>query len=147
MQRDAQALSGPLGQRGDGPVAVARFIASQRAEHGVPHATACRALGVSPSWFYKWRDGDASPRRARRAQLTAEIGRLFAAHRGRYGSPRITADLRDQGWRVTRMAGQREYGRKDHGRAAAGGPPPPRASRWYPPGAGPVAGPGPGRAT
>src|SRR6185312_5120338 len=83
---------GSLGQRGDGPVAVARFIASQRAEHGIPQATACRALGVSPSWFYKWRDGDASPRRARRAQLTAEIRRLFAAHRGRYGSPRITAD-------------------------------------------------------
>jgi transposase InsO family protein len=79
---------------------VARFIAAQRAEHQIPYATACRALQVSPSWFYKWRDGDASRRRARREQLTAEIRRLFAAHRGRYGSPRITADLRDQGWRV-----------------------------------------------
>jgi putative transposase len=79
---------------------VARLIASQRAEHQIPHATACRALGVSPAWFYKWRDGDGSPRRARREQLAVEIRRLFAAHRGRYGSPRITADLRDQGWRV-----------------------------------------------
>ena len=79
---------------------MAGFIAVQRAEHGVPYATGCRALGVSPAWFYKWRDGDASPRRARRAQLTAEIRRLFAAHRGRYGSPRITADLREAGWRV-----------------------------------------------
>lgn len=26
---------------------------------------------------------------------------LFAQHRGRYGSPRITADLRDEGWRVS----------------------------------------------
>jgi transposase InsO family protein len=26
---------------------------------------------------------------------------VFAAHRGTYGSPRITADLRDQGWRVS----------------------------------------------
>jgi len=61
-------------------------------------------LGVSPAWFYKWRDrdvhGDGSRRRARREQLAVEIRRLFAAHRGRYGSPRITADLRDQGWRV-----------------------------------------------
>ena len=89
-----------MGGRGDGPVAVARFIAAQRAEHQIPYATACRALQVSPSWFYKWRDGEASRRRARREQLTAEIRRLFAAHRGRYGSPRITADLRDQGWRV-----------------------------------------------
>ena len=81
---------------------MAGFIAVQRAEHGIPHATACRALGVSPAWFYKWRDGDASPRRARRAQLAAEIRRLFAAHRGRYGSPRITADLHEAGWRVSK---------------------------------------------
>jgi transposase InsO family protein len=81
---------------------VARFIAAQRAEHQIPHATACRALGVSAAWFYKWRDGDASRRRARRAQLAAEIARLFAAHRGRYGSPRITADLREAGWRVSK---------------------------------------------
>jgi putative transposase len=101
---------------------VARFIAVQRAEHGIPHATACRALGVSPAWFYKWRDGDASPRRARRAQLTAEIRRLFAAHRGRYGSPRITADLREAGWRVSTntvakiMAEQRLVARRKRGR-------------------------------
>ena len=29
------------------------------------------------------------------------IRRLFAQHRGTYGSPRITADLRDEGWRVS----------------------------------------------
>ena len=81
---------------------MARFIVSQRAEHQIPHATACRALGVSAAWFYKWRDGDASRRRARREQLVAEICRLFAAHRGRYGSPRITADLREAGWRVSK---------------------------------------------
>ena len=81
---------------------MAGFIAVQRAEHQVPHATACRALGVSPAWFYKWRAGDASRRRARRAQLAAEIARLFAAHRGRYGSPRITADLHDEQPRVFR---------------------------------------------
>jgi len=80
---------------------VARFIAVQRVEHQIPHATACRALDVSESWFYKWRDGDASPRHARRAQLTAEIKRLFAAHRGKWGSPRITDELRDDGWRVS----------------------------------------------
>jgi putative transposase len=80
---------------------VARFIAAQGDEHGVPHATACRALGVSESWFYKWRDGDASPRRARREQLTGAIRQLFAAHHGKFGSPRITDDLRDAGWRVS----------------------------------------------
>lgn len=80
---------------------VATFIANQRAQYGIPHATACRAVGVSQAWFYKWCHGDSSPRRARRAQLTAKIRQLFARHRGRYGSPRITAELRDAGWRVS----------------------------------------------
>jgi putative transposase len=80
---------------------VAGFIAAQRAEHEVPYATACRALGVSQAWFYKWREGDPSPAHARREQLKVAIRRLFAQHRGTYGSPRITADLRDEGWRVS----------------------------------------------
>ena len=80
---------------------MAAFIAAQRAQHDIPHAAACRALGVSPAWFYKWRHGDGSPRHARREQLKVKIGQLFAAHRGRYGSPRICADLRDEGWTVS----------------------------------------------
>lgn len=81
-------------------MSVARFIAAQRAQHQIRHATACRALGVSQAWFYKWAHGDPSAQHARREQLTVAIRRLFAAHRGRYGSPRITADLREEGWRV-----------------------------------------------
>jgi transposase InsO family protein len=80
---------------------VAAFIAAQREDHGIPHATACRALGVSPAWFYKWRHGDASAQHARRARLGIEVARLFAKHRGRYGAPRITADLREAGERVS----------------------------------------------
>jgi transposase InsO family protein len=80
---------------------VATFIAAQRAEHQIPHATACRALGVSEAWFYKWRHGDPSPRHARREQLKVAIRRWFAKHRGTYGSPRIAADLRDEGWTVS----------------------------------------------
>ena len=80
---------------------VARFVLAQRAQHRVPYATSCRALGVSPAWFYKWRHGDTSPRRARRAQLAVAIRQIFAAHRGTYGSPRITDDLREAGWRVS----------------------------------------------
>jgi len=94
-------------------VSVAAFIAAQRAQHRVPTATACRALGVSPAWYYKWRDGDPSPRRARRAALAAQVARLFAAYHGRYGSPRITAELRAAGWRVsenTVAALMREHG-------------------------------------
>ncbi|MBA3574106.1 MAG: IS3 family transposase, partial [Pseudonocardiales bacterium] len=50
---------------------------------------------------YKWSHGDPSPQHARREQLKVAIARLFAKHRGTYGSPRITADLRDEGWSVS----------------------------------------------
>jgi transposase InsO family protein len=80
---------------------VAALIAAQRDEHQIPHAAACRALGVSRSWFYKWKDRPLTARTARRQALAAEVRRLFAAHRGTYGSPRITADLREAGWRVS----------------------------------------------
>ena len=58
-------------------------------------------LGVSQSWFYKWRAGRLPPRAQRRDRLKAEVARLFAEHGGKYGSPRIAADLRDAGWRVS----------------------------------------------
>jgi putative transposase len=70
--------------------------------HGIPAALVCRALGVSRSWFYKHEDAVLPPRAARREQLKAEIRQLFAAHEGKYGSPRITADLRDEGWAVSK---------------------------------------------
>ena len=64
-------------------------------------AVACRALGVSRSWFYQHQDGRLPPRAQRRDRLKAEVARLFAEHGGKYGSPRIAADLRDAGWRVS----------------------------------------------
>jgi putative transposase len=81
---------------------VAGFIAAQRADHGVPCAVSCRALEVPGSWFYKWRRGDVSPRRARRERLKAEVRRLFEAHQGKRGSPMIAADLHDLGRRVSK---------------------------------------------
>ena len=84
---------------------MAAFIAVQRDGHRIPQAVSCRALGVSQSWFYKWashaRAGTLPPRAQRRARLAAEVRRLFGAQQGKAGSPRITADLRDDGWRVS----------------------------------------------
>ena len=92
MERDVLKRSVASGQGRDGqPVAVAGFIASQREAHGVPQAVSCRALGVSQSWFYKWKDGELPPRAARRERLKAEIARLFSSARartGHRGSPR-----------------------------------------------------------
>lgn len=85
-------------------MSLAAFIASQRTEHRVPHAVACRALDVSESWFYKWRDRPPTPAQQRRAELDAKVREIFddsGGEPGTYGSPRIHAELRDLGWRVT----------------------------------------------
>ena len=81
---------------------MAAFIAAQRDQHGVPHAVACRALGASQAWFYKWSAGTLPPRAARRDRLKAEVARLFRQHAGMCGSPRITADLKEAGWTVSK---------------------------------------------
>ena len=81
---------------------MAALIASQREQRGIPAAVSCRALGVSRSWFCKWKDGDRSPRRARRERLKAEVARLFEGHKGKRGSPMITADLHEAGWQVSK---------------------------------------------
>src|SRR5919106_1056017 len=73
---------------------------SQRAEHGIAQATACRALGVSESWFYKWRGGLLAAA-ARHDAVAAAVRFVFVKHKGRYGSPRITAELRTASWRVS----------------------------------------------
>ncbi|MFE3775522.1 hypothetical protein ACFXPG_39735, partial [Streptomyces sp. NPDC059122] len=55
------------------PAALAAFIGNQRTEHRVSHRLACQVLGVSESWFYKWRDKPTTAREVRRGQLTDAI--------------------------------------------------------------------------
>ena len=62
----------------------------------------CRVLRVSRSGYYAWRRAPESPRAAENRRLDADIQRLFDAHRGRYGAPRITLDRQAEGWRVSR---------------------------------------------
>lgn len=81
---------------------LVEFIADQRTTYGVPQAVACRALDVSESWFYKWRSRGPSDRRRRRDRLDEAVKRFFDDSGGSYGSPRILADLRDAGWRVSK---------------------------------------------
>ena len=116
---------------------MAGFIAAQRAGHGIPQAVSCRALGVSQSWFYKWKDGDRSPRHQRRERLKAEIAAVFARRKGKDGSPRITAALRDAGWQVsenTVAALMREMGLAARpGRRGRKGTTRPGRGRWRAP--------------
>jgi hypothetical protein len=67
----------------------------------VPHTLTCLLLGVSLSWFYKWRDRLPTPRQQRQADLDAAVAAMFDDAKGLHGSPRLHADLRAAGWVVS----------------------------------------------
>jgi putative transposase len=93
-------------------VSVAGFIATQRTEHGVPHAVSCRALEVAEGWFYKWHHRPPTARQARRAEIDAKVKASFVASGGAYGSPRVLDDLRDAGERVSKKTVERSMARQ-----------------------------------
>ncbi|MGC7099428.1 IS3 family transposase [Amycolatopsis lurida] len=73
-----------------------RFISEHRDRFGV--ARLCRVLGVRRPGFYEWLAAAArNERAAGEDRLAAEITEIHAAHRGAYGSPRVTAELRRRG--------------------------------------------------
>ncbi len=85
-------------------MSVVSFVAAQRTVHRVPHAVTCRLIGVSESWFYKWRGKDLTARQRRRDALDQAVKGFFDASGGTYGSPRILDDLREAGWRVSKKS-------------------------------------------
>ena len=72
-----------------------------------PLKECCVALRVSRSGYYRWASDEPSPRAQANAELLKQIQRLYAEHKGRYGSPRISAALRQEGLRCgeNRIAG------------------------------------------
>lgn len=57
----------------------------------------CLAFEVTRSGYYAWLKGQETPRQAANRALMTEIGRIHQEKRGRYGSPRMTAQLRQEG--------------------------------------------------
>jgi putative transposase len=76
------------------------FIRVQKAFHAV--RTLCRVLDVSRSGFYAWSRRPASQRSFDDSRLVAEVAAIFDENNRRYGSQRITRELRDNGVRVGR---------------------------------------------
>lgn len=76
------------------------FIRLHASEY--PVALACRALGVSRSGYYDWRDRPESERARDDRALSALITQAHTASRHTYGAPRVHAELRAQGYRVAR---------------------------------------------
>ena len=58
----------------------------------------CEVLGVSPSGYYDWRKRPPSQRQQANERLLAAIRREHEASRRTYGSPRIHATLKRQGF-------------------------------------------------
>ena len=75
-------------------MSISAYIAAQRTDHAVPHAVSCRALGVAPSTFCKWRGWPPTLARRRSADLDVEARVRFEASGGIYGSPQVHAALR-----------------------------------------------------
>lgn len=74
----------------------------EKATHQV--ARMARLLGVSRSGYYAWtkrRQAGPSPAQARRAALSIKIAAFHQESDKVYGSPRILADLREDGERVS----------------------------------------------
>jgi transposase InsO family protein len=62
----------------------------------------CRVLNVRRSGYYAWKRPRPNDRQAEAKRLDEAIRRVFNAHKGRYGSPRVWEDLKAEGWRVGR---------------------------------------------
>jgi putative transposase len=77
-----------------------QFIEQYKQEF--PIVVMCRVLNVSESGFYAWRKRPACQHQREDAQLIEEIRQEFRAHQGRYGSPRLHAELCDRGRCIAR---------------------------------------------
>jgi putative transposase len=62
-----------------------------------PVAVMCETLGVSAQGFYAWRSRPKSEQQQRRDALLVDICAVHAEVKGRYGSPRIHAELQAKG--------------------------------------------------
>ena len=62
----------------------------------------CKILKVSTSSYYYWRNNPMSKRAQQQKELSDHIRKSYQASKGRYGSPRIAAELQKKGIRASR---------------------------------------------
>lgn len=79
-----------------------RYSAIRQHEGAYPTRLMCRVLEVTPSGYYAWRRRPKSLRERNRKQLESIIRMIFLQAREVYGSPRITAELKDIGLQHSR---------------------------------------------
>lgn len=62
----------------------------------------CQVFKVSRSGFYSWQKGIVSNRSIENEHLTERILKIYQDSKKRYGSPRITKELKHQGFKISR---------------------------------------------
>ncbi len=77
-----------------------RLIDAKKAQH--PVSLLCSVLGVSRAGYYAWKQRPPSARQRRDGELIEQIGQIQRESQGTYGWPRIHAELRHRGVRVSR---------------------------------------------
>lgn len=87
------------------------FVLAQSANHSV--SALCRILAVSRSGFYEWRGREPSQRFRTDAVLAVHIRAIHRESREIYGSPRVAAQLRRDGFRLGTKRVARLMGRED----------------------------------
>jgi len=101
-------------------VRVFAFVCRQKADFAVK--TLCRVCQVSTSGYYDWAARErAGPTEAQvaEAELVGQIRLVHKASRGRYGAPRVTAQLARDGVRVNHKRVERLMAREGlQGRSA-----------------------------
>ena len=75
------------------------FIDSHRERYSV--GMMARALRISPRSYYDYKRGVYSVRERNRERLERLIQQTYAAARGRYGAPRIAAEIQAQHFYVS----------------------------------------------
>ena len=68
-----------------------------------PIKECCVALKVSRSGYYQWAGAERSLRAEANADLLKQIEQVYREHKGRYGSPRITQQLRQEALGAARI--------------------------------------------
>ncbi len=80
-----------------------RYQCIDRRRISYPVRLMCRSLRVSSSGYYAWRVRAESDRTVYDRELTRAIRRIHAESDGTYGSPRVHADLKAEGFNCGRV--------------------------------------------
>ncbi len=75
-------------------------IRAEEANHSI--RVMCRVFGVSRSAYYEWLEGETHQARSGEIELAVRVKAVFRRHRGRYGAPRVTEQLRREGLLIDR---------------------------------------------